>query len=178
MNLFRLDDDSTLSAIYNQDLHVRKIILEATQLLANCYSLEQLNFAPKTQTGNVRKYSHLHHPISIWVKENRGNFDWTREHLRGLLREYNFRFNKNHFCATFLDFVDKNAPDLPNLSQTEQPQCFANRYPELVVPGNPVQGYRNYYKADKMFFTYHYKNGKTKVVNATWTNRETPEFMR
>jgi len=64
VNLFVLDQNPEKAAALSQDLHVRKMTPETAQLLANGFSLEQLMFAPKTQTGNVRKYSHIHHPVS------------------------------------------------------------------------------------------------------------------
>lgn len=173
MNLFRLDNDPAQAARLNQDLHVRKIIVEASQLLANCYSVPQLQYAPKTQSGNVRSYSHIHHPISKWAKESYPNFIWTLAHAKELCREFNFRFGKDHFCHKFIDWCLGELPDNPPaMPQTEQPQCF-KAYPECIVPGDPVAGYRNYYRVAKKTFDM-----RGKIAHATWTNREIPEWFK
>lgn len=178
MNLFRLDDNPYLAAKYNQDLHVRKIIVEAAQLLANCYSIEQLKDAPKTQSGNVRKYSHIHHPVSKWAKETNGNWQWTVYHAMYLCEEFYYRFGKEHFCRGFVfwcfneNLVPYNIAEKENIHQTEQPQCF-KQHPDCIVPGDPVAGYRNYYRTAKKTFDIR---GKT--VHATWTKRDIPEWFK
>ena len=173
MNLFRLDNDPRIAAQHYQDLHVKKIVLEAAQLLANCYSPEQLQNAPKTQLGNVRKHSHVHHPISKWVKESYPNFAWTLIHANELSKEFYFRFGKEHFCKNFIVWCFDNHTSLvPTASATEQPQCF-KQYPQCVVPGDPVAGYRNYYRVAKKSFDI-----RGKIVYATWTNRKIPEWFK
>ena len=172
MNLFRLDNDPIIAAQLNQDLHCVKIILEATQLLANCYSIEQLQRAPKTQAGNVRRYSHVHHPISKWVKESYPNFLWTLAHAEALSNEFTYRFGKEHFCKGFIGWCLNNlAQDVSTAPATEQPQCF-KAYPSCIVPGDPVAGYRNYYRVAKKTFDM-----RGKIVHATWTRRDIPEWF-
>jgi len=175
MNLFRLHNDPHEAAKLYQDLHVRKIVLEATQLLANCYSADQMCFAPRTQLGNMRKHSHIHHPISKWVTETYGNFYWTVMHACALEYEFEYRFGKRHFCEGFIYWCLSTPPHLLcsmlNEKQTEQPQCF-KQYPQCVVPGDPVAGYRNYYRTAKKSFDI-----RGKIVHATWTNRDIPEWF-
>lgn len=174
MNIFRLSDCPIEAARFHQDLHVRKIIVEASQLLANCYSKDVLAQAPRTQTGNIRGHSHIHHPISIWTKETRGNQAWVAYYAQALCDEYKHRFNKTHFCQSFINWIlDKELFDHIDLenNETEQPQCFKN-YPHLMVPDNPVLGYRNYYRVAKRSFMI-----RGKEVFATWTNREIPEWF-
>lgn len=173
MNLFRLDNDPVIAARLNQDLHCKKIILEATQLLANCYSPSQLQYAPRTQLGNIRKYSHVHHPISKWVGQSYPNFLWTLAHAKELCREFDFRFGKKHFCQEFIDWcLNEQSHVVPTAPATEQPQCF-KAYPECVVPHDPVAGYRNYYKTAKKSFDI-----RGKIVHATWTKRDVPEWFK
>lgn len=173
MNLFRLDDNPYLAAKFQQDLHVIKQTLETVQVLANCYSFNQLTLGPKTQAGNIRKHSHIHHPISKWVKETYGNYIWTLEHGLGLSDEFFYRFGKRHFCHEFFLWCSSRSPDLVKTgNQTEQPQCF-KQYPQCIVPNNPVAGYRNYYKTAKKSFDM-----RGKIVQATWTKREIPEWFK
>ena len=155
----------------NQDLHVRKIMLEVTQLLANCYSLEELKSAPYTQNGTPRKHSHIHHPISKWVKQGSHNFIWTLGHAIALSDEFEYRFGKRHFCDSFVKWCAYNEFPIKNSVETEQPQCF-KAYPNCIVPSNPVAGYRNYYNEAKQFFMV-----RDKVVKATWTKRDIPSWF-
>lgn len=176
MNIFRLSNCPVECARQMQDLHIRKQALETTQLLANCYSPEQLQKAPKTQLGNVRKHSHIHHPISKWVMQNGSNFLWTLQHAIALHYEFVWRFKKEHFCENFVgwclnNIFPENIIDKNSSIQTEQPQCF-KQYPQCVVPGDPVAGYKNYYRTAKKSFDI-----RGKKVYATWTNRDVPEWF-
>ncbi len=172
MNLFVLDENPAIAAQLNQDTHVRKICLEATQLLTNAFSESQLRFAPQTQTGSVRKYSHIHHPVSKWTIETMGNFNWALEHAIGLAEEFYYRFEKEHFCNIFIKWASIHKPENVKAGKiTEHPQCF-KQYPNLIVPNNPVEGYRNYYKVAKRSF-----NIRGKTVPAQWTGRQTPEWF-
>jgi hypothetical protein len=172
MNLFHLSSDPVEAAQLNQDIHVVKICLEACQLLANCFSPNQLQSAPLTQSGSVRKYSHVHHPISKYVKESMGNYEWALRHGIALCEEFEFRFGKKHFCEGFIRWAAQNKPELVKDGPfTEFPQCF-KQFPSCYVAGNPVQGYRNYYKTAKKSFDM-----RGKIVEATWTGRTKPDFM-
>ena len=172
MNLFRLQLCPTLAAQDYQDLHVTKICLEACQLLANCFSPQKLESAPKTQAGTVRKHSHKHHPVSLHTKETSANYKWTVNHALALCAEFEFRFGKKHFCEEFIKWAAENEPDLvPEGGATEWPQCFKH-HPDCIVPNDPVAGYRQYYRKAKMSF-----NIRGKVVAATWTKRSVPDYL-
>ena len=173
MNLFVLDQNPEKAAALSQDLHVRKMTPETAQLLANGFSLEQLMFAPKTQTGNVRKYSYIHHPVSKWVLQSKENFKWALKHGTALCEEFYYRFEKEHFCSTFIKWANIHNPlNVAEGPFTEHPQCFVKDYPELIVPNNPVKGYRNYYRVAKRQFLF-----KGKIVKASWTKRTIPDWF-
>jgi hypothetical protein len=174
MNLFILDLDPQKAAQYYQDLHINKIIIEGSQLLAAAYPLERLAEAdcPRTQKGQPRKHGHYNHPMTKWVRQNMNNFTWTLDHLSGLYQERLYRFGKPHFTWEFIEWSRNNLPKLPSSNLTEHPQCFAVSFPECIVPGNPVQGYQNYYNKAKREFKF----GK-KMVKASWTKRDVPYFF-
>ncbi len=172
MNIFRLQLCPTLAAQDYQDLHVTKICLEACQLLANCFSPEKLESAPKTQAGTVRKHAHKHHPVSLHTKETKDNYLWALNHGLALCAEFEFRFGKKHFCEEFIKWAADNVPDLvPEGKETEWPQCFKH-HPDCVVPNDPVAGYRKYYKKTKMVFVI-----RGKEVKAKWTKRGLPAYL-
>lgn len=152
MNIFRLDENPIKAARFYVDSHVVKIPTEIAQVLANLFTKERLSHrdCPRTKTGNIRKYSHYNHPISKWLRESVGNIHWTIIHGLELCNEYNFRYGKNHFSRGFIDWAFNHLGEI-NIQEremTEQPQCFSE-YTNLVVKGNPVKGYRNYYTFGK-----------------------------
>ena len=175
MNLFILDKDPIKAAEFYQDLHVNKIIIEGSQLLAAAYSLDRLakNDCPRTQKGKPRVHGHYNHPMSIWTRKNLSNFLWTLQHIEALYLERLYRFGKSHFTIDFINWVKSNLPDLPAENLTEHPQCFKVSYPECIVNGNPVAGYHNYYNKAKREFKF----GK-KIIKASWTKRQIPYFFK
>jgi len=174
MNLFILDLDPQKAAQYYQDLHINKIIIEGTQLLAAAYPLDRLaqEDCPRTQKGTPRKHGHYNHPMTKWVRTNMTNFVWTLNHLDSLYQERLYRFGKPHFSKDFINWTWNNPPDLPQGEMTEHPQCFAVSFPQCIVPGNPVRGYQNYYNAGKSEFKFG-----SKIVKAKWTKRDVPYFF-
>jgi hypothetical protein len=90
MNLFILDSDPVTAAKFNQDLHVKKIIIEGAQMLGNAYDRVRLaqNDVPRTDRGTPRVGGLPNHPMSKWVRENKSNYKWTLDHVKELCREY------------------------------------------------------------------------------------------
>ncbi len=170
MNIFVLDSDYKKAAELYQDIHVKKICLEIVQILQNAYSLKELQSAPKTQEGNIRKYSYRNHPVCVWARTNINNFYWALFHGQALHEEFYYRFGKYHFSKCFIDWALQNEPDLPDLPMTAQPQCFGD-YLSLKSE-TPVIGYRKYYNIAKAFFTIH-----GEIVPASWTKRPTPDWF-
>lgn len=172
MNLFVLDKDYTQAAIYNQDLHVRKICVESAQILQNAYSLDKLKEAPKTQVGNSRSHSYFNHPVCVWARRNINNFHWALFHAAALHEEFEYRFGKKHFSSRFIEWAFKNEPELSSESFSDHPQCFGS-FEHLIKPGNPIEGYRDYYRKAKMSFKFG-----NKIIPASWTKRNTPEWVK
>lgn len=171
MNIFVLDEDPCLAAYYYHDVHIRKMCTELSQVISNAYTLDELKKAPLTQKGGHRVWSYRNHPVCVWARQNLNNFEWALKHAVALSDEFQYRFNKIHFCSSFIFWCAANKPSLANLQKTEHPQCFKD-YPSLITPGNPVEGYRKYYNADKLFFM---KNGK--IIKNVWTKRPIPFFI-
>lgn len=174
MNLFILDKDPIQAAQYYQDLHVNKIVIEGSQMIAGAYTLEELRHpgCPRTANGTARTHGFRNHPMSKWVRETSSNFMWTLTHLNELSKEWSFRFNKpRHFTQDFFDWCASNQPNIPHGNLTMHPQCFTKSFPQCIVEGDPVAGYRNYYNTAKTQFKF---GSKTKY--ASWTNRSIPSW--
>lgn len=163
MNLFVLDRMPEQAAVYNCDAHVRKIILEATEMMG--YAYKKGEFAPWPHISS--KSRHYNHPMSKWVRESRQNFNWTLEHGYALCREFEHRFGKKHKCLDYMDWIAMNIPldNLPNTEQTDWPRCFGLFKEQIDISNSAILDYRNYYIMAKRHL-------------AKWTKREIPEWYR
>lgn len=173
MNIFVTDSDPTQAAQYLCDKHIRsKMIIEGSIMLSNSFTQEQLNYAPKTKTGNIRKTNggYSKHQCTVWVKESRENYMWLVNHALEMFDERDYRWpaSAQHFTKEFIlwckDNKDKTIHTNNNLtpftvaispdSNCRQVKDFNN----LSV----VDQYRLYIKMDKPF--------------AAWTKRNKPSW--
>ena len=85
MNIFHLDKDPLLSALYHCDKHVVKMILESAQMLCTAHHCHGLDY----ETEWVPQ-------MTIWVGDSGANFYFTMKLFDALLTEYTNRYNKVH----------------------------------------------------------------------------------
>lgn len=170
VNIFYVDECPEAAARSLIDIHVNKMIVESAQLLANCYSIDELEKAPRTQTGNIRGYSHINHPCTKWVKESEYNFMWLVLHALELCKEKIYRTGKEHFTYEFIDWCLYNFPNELNKIPSTTPALAFNQYPEYQDYSNPVESYRKYYVNCKRFD----KNGKKIDI---YTRRARPSWF-
>jgi len=150
MNIFYLDESPIKAAQYQYDKHVVKMILESAQLLSSAHHILD------GENTNIYKLTHKNHPDSIWVRSSKYNYIWLLNHLKALLSEYTFRYNKIHKTSRILEFL--NIPkNIANNEFTPPPLCMDNIY-QL---DDAIESYRKYYK-----------EGKSHL--AKWTKREKP----
>lgn len=174
MNIFCIDRCPVVAARHLVDTHCVKMVLESAQMLANCFTHEQLASAgcPRTQAGTVRKYSHYNHPCSKWVRVSRENMRWLYSHAVAMdmeritrtmmrvnehqtLREEGKEYNEDivdispvpHFCMPFIHWV------LANINESIVPEGplteFAQAMPDEYKCEDSVHAYRNFYKTGK-----------------------------
>jgi hypothetical protein len=152
MNIFAIDRDPVLSARHSVDLHTVKMVLESAQMLANCFTPEQLasSECPRTKTGTVRRYCHFNHPCSKWVRLSKDNMRWLIAHALELDVERMARFKSStpHFAVSFIYWVQDNI----NLSTTPDGKLteFAQAMPEEYKCEDSVEAYKNLYKYGKV----------------------------
>ena len=82
------------------------------------------------------------------------------KHINGLSKELRYRFGKDHFTQSFIEWCEYNPPNIQEGEITTHPQCFAVSYPQCIVPGDPVKGYQNYYNElilFQLFVPHKYK---------------------
>lgn len=80
MNFFRLDDDPPKAAKLHTDHHVRKMPIEACQLLATAHIKPPVDgydeITPQQRlAADLLPYNHTHvnHPCAIWVRSGDEN---------------------------------------------------------------------------------------------------------
>jgi hypothetical protein len=166
MNIFYLHNHPTICAIYHNDKHVVKMILETTQLLYTCLHLsnpELISSAPmnKAKTRNGYKPTHKNHPSSLWTRKSISNYNWLCSLGIELCREYTYRYNKIHTCQQHLQWLSKQIPLLPNIPFTEPTPAM----PEEYKQSNSILSYRNYYIHEKAHF-------------CKWSKRNVPHWFK
>lgn len=153
MNIFVLDTDPYKCAVYHNDKHVVKMILETAQLLCGVHWVDGSE-APY-------KLSHRNHPCAIWSRECIENYIWLCDLGMALSREYSHRYNKRHKSQDIIEWCYDNKP---NLRSNGDLTPFALAMPDECKVGNVVESYRAYYMVEKRGF-------------AVWKNREVPQWF-
>lgn len=164
MNLFILDNDAAFAAQAAVDSHVRKIILEATELMT--YAYRETDSLPLPQLQNYRlKGKHKNHPMAKAVRSNITNFTWCRDYCLGLLAEFTFRTGRVHAYVPVVNWIVENPPCLPAASVISWPRCFGDYKTAIPVTDDVVADYRQYYIIAKRHL-------------AIWTMRGAPAWWK
>lgn len=156
MQLPILSTSPTTAAKESPDAWVRKLSVEAAQLVATSYTHQQLAHAPKTTKGTIRSNkSHPHHPITKWVNRSLSNWFWALEYGIACIEESMFHrgLQKSAHHLAFLEWCLLNPPTLPDVGLTD-----------FVM----MKGYSSY--------SAYFNTNKQHL--AKWTNRETPEWYK
>jgi len=155
MNIFVLDWDDKKCAMYHNDKHVVKMILETAQLLCGVHHMTE------SPSENVPyKLSHKNHPCSIWARESMDNYLWLCELGMELCAEYTFRYGKRHKSQQVIEWCIDNRPNIPEEGFTVPAKAMPDQYKVEDV----VQSYRNYYLGEKKSF-------------CNWKNRSVPSWF-
>ena len=153
MNIFVLDKEPINIPKHYCDVHLRKMILEYTQLL--CTAVQTIK---DERLDHLYKPTHINHPCSIWVRSSSGNYGWLWELLFYCHQEYEQRFKKIHKSKRLLHPLGNYIWDckFPKKDLMPWPQVMPKKFkiPLWDVPGyfpwtinidNTIEAYRNYY---------------------------------
>ena len=156
MNIFILDWDVKKCAVYHNDKHVVKMILETAQLLCGVHHMTAHD------TAHVPyKLSHKNHPCAIWSRESLTNYLWLCELGLELSKEYTYRYGKRHKSQDVIEWCVVNKPNISDKGFTEPAKAMPDHYKVKSV----VESYRNYYNGEKVSFS-------------KWKNRQTPTWFK
>jgi len=153
MNIFVLDTNPKTCAVYHNDKHVVKMILETAQLLSGVHWVNGSE-APY-------KLSHKNHPCAIWARECYENYVWLCDLGMELCAEYTYRYGKRHKSQEIIEWCLLN---VPNIQEKGNITPFALAMPDECKVGDAVASYRAYYMVEKRGF-------------AVWKNREVPQWF-
>lgn len=177
MNIFYLSKCPKESAVFMNNKHVVKMILETAQLLSTAHRLldgNQTEISTENKNGKQRKKkiwqlddknlndslyqaTHINHPSAKWVRESDKHYEWLFNHFSALLQEYTYRYEKTHKSSGLLSLLQKMPNNIECNGFVDPPQAM----PDDVKNTDSVTAYRNYY----MIYKNHF---------AQWKNRDVP----
>jgi hypothetical protein len=178
MNIFYLHNDPKTCAEMHVDKHCVKMILEYAQLLSTTHRvLDGVQSIRLSKTGRKQSafilsdsresilYSatHVNHPSAVWVRKSYENYVWLYQLFTELMKEYTYRYGKNHACERLADALYTPPTHIPKgVGFSEPTPAMPDHY---KVVNNSIQSYKNYYLGDKqrMF---------------SWKNRPTPSWVQ
>ena len=156
MNIFVLDQDPRVCAVYHNDKHVVKMILESAQLLCGVHHMTESNL--DVPYG----LSHKNHPCSILARKCIENYIWLCDLGLELSKEYTHRYGKRHKSQDIIEWCMTNLPNLPEFGDiTQHPKAM----PDECKTDDVVESYRRYYIMEKSSF-------------CNWKNREIPNWYK
>lgn len=170
MNIFILDDTPTMSAIYQCDKHVVKMILESAQMLSTAHHiLDEQPYHYLEESTRIKfndaiyRPTHKNHPCSVWVRESKTNYLWLWTHFQALCKEYTYRYGKTHLTETKL--LNQLYAPPQNIPDTQGKTPFRLCMPDKFKGEDPIKSYRAYYRSKQNDF------------KMTWKAREIPEWF-
>ena len=176
MNIFYLDKNPKICAMYHNDKHVVKMILEYAQLLSTAHRVLDGTLSSRlSKTGRKQSWyglpdqresllynaTHINHPSAKWARDSYDNYKWLYELFCACCEEYTFRYGKVHLTDKKLRHVLCNAPK--NISNDPFEDPWRAMPDEVKIGDDSLASYRNYYI-----------NNKTHL--ASWKKRNIPEW--
>jgi hypothetical protein len=176
MNIFLLDLDPIKAAQAHADKHVVKMLLEACQLLYTAHWVihypHLLEYRAPSKLAIVQKFlpvpptletappslsrphepgfrpCHIHHPCAIWVRASVQNYLFLTKLAIALAEEFRFRYPKKgaHACEDHAHWLLYN---YPTFMMDDGLTPFVQAMDVQYRRGDPVEGYRNYYRTSK-----------------------------
>ncbi len=176
MNIFYLDNDPKICAMYHNDKHVVKMILEYAQLLSTAHRVLDGTLTSRlSKTGRKQNWygltddrefllynaTHVNHPSAKWCRDSADNYEWLYRLFCATCDEYTFRYGKIHLTDQKLRHVLSHKPK--NIAKKPFDAPWRAMPDEVKIGDDSLASYRNYYI-----------NNKTHL--ASWKKRNIPEW--
>lgn len=156
------------------DKRIGKLLMEANQMLSLAVKFhwpdkDGSHVFWETPDELTTGWSHKNHPVSIWVRASRSNYDWTLIHADALAKEYVHRFGKEHGSAKRVKYLATCEDCIPAGSLLPFQNSARNAglgvdFTHLEIP----YSYQEY-------LIYRWSTDKRAP---TWTNRVAPKWSR
>lgn len=181
MNIFYLHNDPEICAQMHNDKHVVKMILEYAQLLSTAHRVidgveeqalsksgrkQKVWRLPDARENVVYKASHINHPSAKWTRHNISNYSWLFAMWCSLLREYTFRYGKQHSSERLKEALVNIPNNIPRDNGWTAPwRAMPDEFKvDRTVTNYTIESYRAYYLG-------------AKVKMCRWTNRPMPQWF-
>tara|TARA_B000000557_G_C20811885_1_gene460565 strand:+ start:62 stop:625 length:564 start_codon:yes stop_codon:yes gene_type:complete len=187
MNIFILDKNPKICAKFYCDAHIKVYGLRLSQSLSNAHwysfikeespeegfsRLKEAStyFYEKYPVGHEKRPPYkvnsamLRHPSTIWLTENKNNYLWCVELLHHVCNEYYLLRGKEHKARGFIKWFHNNVPNSCNITDKRDKLIFEQVVPEEYKNYDVIEGYRQYYKNEK-------------VDIASWDRSKKPEWF-
>ena len=159
MNRFIIEESPQKIAQSLCDQHVVKMPLEEAQMLCTALWHHAPDYA---EEKNLYKPVHQKHPCTLWAMHSRNNFIFAYILYCFMLKEYTYRYGKNHGASKHRYNIREGAKFIPELGITKHPQCFSGHDDLKTDEFYPINAYRQFYKVDKLRFArYKYTDKPT-----------------
>lgn len=148
MNIFKTNPCPVISAKEACNILIRKMPTETAQLIATCFSLKDLESAPKNKDGSNRKHFNPKHPSALYTRYSKDTFGWVLNHGIALCTEYSKRYKKQHFQEDFFKWVVQNQNKIAFVN-TDFPSLFLAMPDEYKVSNHDYLCYQAYINGAK-----------------------------
>lgn len=177
MNIFYLHNDTKQCAVWHNDSHVRKMIIEYAQMLSTAHRIldgEQLIIKennrkkitwllPDDRELMLYKATHINHPSCVWVRKSNNNYNWLYSLFCELCKEYTYRYDRVHLTEEKLKDSLRRPPANIKVGYFTQPTpAMDDMY---RISDDSRECYIEYYN-------------KSKNKLGFWKNRDTPEWFK
>lgn len=174
MNIFFLDSSPEVCAQQHCDKHVLKMIIEYAQLLSTAHRvIDGEQYIHVTERNHkIKRWklhddrenilhlaAHVNHPSNIWTRSSTSNYSWLYDMWRHLLKEYTYRYEKQHSNERLIFALAKPPQNLKFHKWIDPPRAMDEIYKKEDV----IDSYRNFYINSKSRF-------------ARWTKRDIPDW--
>lgn len=124
---------------------------ETAQILATCFSIQQLEKAPLRKDGMFRSHFNPNHPSCKYPRQSIGNFQWILNHGLQLCYEYKYRYKIDHFQLDFLKWCQSNI-EISNIQKIDTlfdvPLAMPDKY---KIFSEDYKCYRAYINGEKEY---------------------------
>jgi len=168
MNIFVLDTDPERAALYHNDRHVVKMILESAQLLSTAHHFLDGERTASHRVPGILSATHVNHPCAIWARLSTENYAWLHTLMTALGEQYYRRYSRTHaymrraqgYDSSFCKSLWRTPLNLPTGARTP----FAQAMPIPYRRADPVEAYRLYYFNEKL----HIATWKAPATEPQW----------